>query len=133
MLCQELTSTLREGVACPGEEVTFTCTIRGSQNLTTLVLIWNSDEYIGTPLRFTTENMLGATGMSMIDGNVTATATLTSISNVGGIPVLVSELSVVANQASMVTCLSQTSGNITSTMFTISGMCIIHVYMHVYI
>ena len=131
VLSQELISTLREGnYACPREKVTFTCTIRGSQNLTTLVLVWSSDEYIGNPLRFSIEDMLGTTRMSMINGNVTATATLTSISNVGGIPILVSQLRITAKQASMVTCLSQTSGNTASTMFRISGMCIILVHIH---
>ena len=122
--CQELTSTLRgRSHACPDEEVIFTCTVRGSQTLTSLILAWSSVEYIGQgdPLRFTTDNIPGTTRPSMINGNVTAT--LTSNTNISRVPVLVSELRIVADQASTVTCTSETIPSENSAMFNVSGTC----------
>ena len=122
--CQELTSTLRDrSHVCPNEEVTFTCTVRGSQNLTTLILAWSSVEYIGQgdPLRFTTDNVPGATRTSMIDGNVTAT--LISNTDINGVPVLVSELCIVVDQASTVTCGSESTSSEDSAVFNVSGTC----------
>ena len=94
--------------------------------MTSLILAWSSTEYIGQgdPLRFTTEDLPGMIRTSIINrnGNVTATATLTSNTNVGEIPVLVSELRIVADQASVVTCTSETGGGTASMkMFNISG------------
>ena len=124
MSCQELTSTLREGNhACPGEEVIFTCTVRGSQTLTTLILAWSSPEYIGQgdPLRFITLDMPGTNRTSMTDGNVTAT--LISNTNIDGVPTLVSELRIIADQASTVTCTSEATTSEDSAMFNVSGTC----------
>ena len=125
--CQELTSTLRnESHACRGDEVIFTCTIRGSPILTTLVLAWSSTEYIGgNPLRFTTQDTPGENNLtSEINGNVIAT--LISNTDINGVPTLVSELRIVADQASTVTCGSQATSRINSTMFHVSGTYNIH-------
>ena len=58
----------------------------------------------------------------MMDGSVTATATLTSKPNINGVPVLVSELRIIADQASNVTCTSNTNSSPMSKVFAISGM-----------
>ena len=121
--CQELTSTLRgRSHACRGEEVIFTCTIRGSQTLTSLILAWSSDEYIGqgvNPLRFTTDSVPGTNRTSTINGNVTAT--LTRNTNISGVPTLESELHIVADQASTVTCTSEITSSRMSQEFNVSG------------
>ena len=100
--CQELTSTLSEGNrTCPGEEVTFTCTTRGSS---TLALAWESNEYIGQGdlLQFTQLDRPGMSIASMINENVTATLTKNTDEN--GTPILESELRIVADLGSVVTC-----------------------------
>ena len=125
--CQEsiLTSTLRVGrVACPGEEVTFTCTVRDSSTLPVLQLTWSSDEYIGSGdlLQFTTNNSPGTSDSRMINGNVTAILTNNTIIN--GVRLLVSTLHIVAVQASMLTC-RVTNRAPVSVGFSISGMYIV--------
>ena len=95
----ELTSTLPEGqLACPGDEVIFTCTIRGSSTLTNLIISWSSPEYIGTNelLQFTTSNMIESSQPSMINGDVVATLTNNTIIN--GVPLLESQLQIIANK-----------------------------------
>ena len=86
--------------------------------MTNLILAWSSTEYIGGGnfLQFTSNRMLGSTESSM---NVVAT--LTNNTNVGGVPVLVSELRIVADQASVVMC-SGTNGVTVSMEFSISGI-----------
>lgn len=125
---QELTSTLREGnYTCPGEEVIFTCTIRGSSGLSVFVLGWSSTEYIGQggSLQLSTANMLGDIRTSIgMDGNITATATLTNNTIDNGDRVLQSTLRITATMASTVTC-SGTGGGTGSIEFSISGT-----YMH---
>ena len=119
--CQELTSTLREGNrTCPGDVVIFTCTIRGSSSL---VLAWSSSEYIGQGnfLQFTTENLPGTIRTSVINGNVTATRT--SNTNDNGVSVLESELHIVADQSSTVTC--TVANGAMSREFSIAGKYII--------
>ena len=125
MSCQELTSTLREGNrACLGDEVIFTCGIRGSSNLSVLVLGWSSTEYIGQEgsLQLSTANMIGhnETGTDM-DGNITATATLTNNTIDNEERVLESTLNITAVEASTVTC-EGASGDPASIQFTISGI-----------
>ena len=123
--CQELTSTLREGNrTCPGDEVIFNCTVRAPSTLPVLVLAWSSTEYIGQggSLQFSTADMLGAVETSVMDGNVTATATLTNYTNVSGELVLESTLCITAVVASTVTC-SGSNGVPASIGFTISGTC----------
>ena len=120
--CQELTSTLREGnQSCPGEEVIFTCTIRGPSTLSVLVLGWSSDEYIES-LQLSTADMIGhvETSTSM-DGIVTATATVTNNTNVNGELILESTLRITAVEASVVTCISSADGGTESIRFSISG------------
>ena len=56
----------------------------------------------------------------MINGNVTAT--LRSKTDIDGEPVLVSELRIIADQASTVTCTSVTLSSNMSEVFNISGM-----------
>jgi hypothetical protein len=117
--CQELTSTLREGnYSCQGEEVIFTCTLRGS-----LGLEWRSPSYIedGNPLQFSTASVVGRDTTSMINGMITATARLTRNTDDNGMPVLGSTLRITAAEASMVTC-SGTSGGTESVEFFISGI-----------
>ena len=121
--CQELASTLREGnLTCPGEEVIFKCTIRGSSTLPVLVLEWRSAEYIGQDgsLQLSTTDSLGEVEESMMDGIVTATATLINSTNIGGVLILESTLRIVANEASVVTCRG-TNGVTESIEFSISG------------
>ena len=121
--CQELTSNLREGNrTCPGEEVIFTCTIRGpSTTLPVLVLVWSSDEYISRSLQLSTANMLGDVEISTgMDGNITATATVTNIANVNGERILECTLRITAIEPSTVTC-SGTDIGTTSISFSISG------------
>ena len=126
--CQELTTSLPEGNdACIRNEVNFTCTIRGSPNLTVLILSWSSDEYIGrgdgVALQFTSEAISGKSVASTINENVTAI--LTNNTNVSGVPVLVSELRIVgARQDSTIRCDSALlSGSSTSTRFFVPGTC----------
>ena len=125
--CQELTTLLpQDDGACMRNEVTFTCTIRGSQRLTMLVLAWSSLEYIGDGrlLHFFSSNTPGTNRTSMINGNVTAT--LTNNTMIDGVPELVSVLHVVgANQSSMIKCESVTNGSSASTEFVSSGIIII--------
>ena len=118
----ELRSTLREGNrTCPGDEVIFTCTVRGPSSLPVLVLAWSSTEYVSRSLQLSTANMLGdvETSTSM-DGSITATAILTNITNVNGEQVLESMLRITAAVASIVTC-SGTNGVTRSIRFSISG------------
>ena len=57
----------------------------------------------------------------MINGNVTAK--LTSNIDIDGVPILVSELHIIADQASTVTCTSETTTSSNNTLFNVSGMC----------
>ena len=122
---QVLTSTLREGNrVCPGDEVTFTCTIRGSSSLSFIAVGWSSPEYItgqGSSLQLSTANTIGDVETSTdMDGNVTATATVTNNTNINEELVLESMLRITAVESSMVTC-RDTSGGTESIEFTISG------------
>ena len=132
--CQELTSTLHEGSrACPGEEVIFTCTVRGPSSLSVIAVAWSSAEYIGqgVSLQLSTANMIGAVeALTDMDGNITATATVINISNVNGELVMESTLRITAIEASVVTC-SGTSGSPASIGFSISGACI-HIIINNY-
>ena len=123
MLCQQqqqLNSTLHEGTyACQGEEVVFTCTVSDS-TLSVLVIGWSSDEYIGPGalLQFTTDNVLGDTRTSMINGNVTAI--LTRNVNDSGVLMVESTLRIVATVPSEVTCGVTNRQDVSST-FSVSG------------
>ena len=123
--CQDLRSTLREGNrACSGEEVTFTCTVRGPSSLSVISLAWSSTEYIGQggSLQFSTANMIGAVENSTMDGNITATATVTNNTNVDGELILESTLRITAVEASTVICLSSADGGSETIELSISGM-----------
>ena len=124
--CQELTSTLREGnYTCPGEEVIFTCTVRGPSSLPILTLAWSSTEYIGqsSSLQLSTANMIGDIETSAgMDGSITATATVTNNINVNGELELETTLRIIAIEASTVTCRDPNIGP-ASIEFTISGTC----------
>ena len=67
--------------ACPGEEVIFTCTVRGPSSLSDLVLAWSSTEYIGqadSMIQLSTADiMLGTVERSIMNGSTIATATVT--------------------------------------------------------
>ena len=126
MSCQDLRSTLRQGNrTCPGEEVIFTCTIRGPSTLSVIAVAWSSTEYIGQggSLQLSTANMLGhvetSTGM---DGSITATATVTNKTNVNGELILETTLRITAVEASTVTCRDPNRGP-ASIEFTVSGTC----------
>ena len=121
--CQELTSTLREGNrTCQGEEVVFTCTVRGPSSLSAVTLAWSSTEYISRSLQLSTTDGLGAVLTSSMDGNITATATVTNIANITGELILESTLRITAVVASMVTCMSGAAGGGTASIeFFISG------------
>ena len=66
----------------------------------------------------------------MINENVVATLTRNAVTD--GAPELVSELRIVADQASMVTCNSVTNASTASIQFDISGTCIMHDYTNAY-
>ena len=95
--------------------------------MTNLILAWSSTEYIGQGdlLRFTTLEIPGAKRTSEINGNVTAT--LISNTNISGVPTLVSELRIVADRASTVTCRSETISSEDSIMFSVSGIVWIYI------
>ena len=88
-----------------------------------LTLAWSSAEYIGQNnlLQFTTLNMPGMNVSSMINGNVTAI--VTNNANIDGVPTLISELRIVADQASTVICTVQ-NGSEASKEFYITGTCV---------
>ena len=123
--CQELTSTLREGNrTCPGEEVTFTCTVRGPSSLSVIAVAWSSTEYIGQggSLQLSTVDMLGHVETSIgMDGNIAATATVTNKTNVNGELTLETTLRITAIEASTVTC-RDPNGGPASIEFTVSGI-----------
>ena len=125
--CQELTSTLREGSrACPGEEVIFTCTVRGPSTLSVIAVAWSSAEYIGQggSFQLSTANMIGHVETSTdMNGSIIATATVINNTNVNGELILESTLRITAIEASVVKC-SGTSGSPASIRFSISGACI---------
>ena len=120
--CQELTSTLHEGNrTCQGEEVIFTCTLRGQSSV--LAVAWNSIEYIGQggSLQLSTVNMIGDNETRTdVNGNVTATATVTNIANVAGEHILETTLHITAVEASTVTCRDPNRGP-ASIEFTVLG------------
>ena len=114
-------------------EVTFNCTVRGLRNLTSLVLAWSSNEYIGEGniLRFLSIDSPDTSKTSMINENVIAT--LKSNTVIDGVPELVSVLRVVgANRSSVITCESVTNGSSASTEFVSSGIMIILI-LYIYI
>ena len=89
----------------------------------TFVLAWSSTEYIGQggSLQLSTANMIGAVETSTgMDGNITATATLTNNTIDNRDRVLESTLRITATVASTMRC-SDTSGGTESIEFSISG------------
>ena len=95
--------------------------------MSVLVLAWSSPEYIigqGRSLQLSTANMLGdvETLSTDMDGSITATATVTNITNVTGELVLESTLRITATVNSTVTCTSGAAGGGTASIkFYISG------------
>ena len=122
--CQVLTSTLREGNrTCPGEEVIFTCTVRGPSSSSVIAVAWSSSEYIGQggTLLLSTADMIGEVERSTdMDGSITATATVTNNTNVNGELILKTTLRITAVEASAVTCTNPNGGS-ASIEFTFSG------------
>ena len=86
-----------------------------------MILAWRSAEYIeqGAPLRFTTASVRGTNKTSEINGYVTAI--LISNTDINGVRTLVSELHIVADQASTVNCTSETTTSVASAMLNIAG------------
>ena len=95
-----------------------------------LILAWSSTEYIGqgNALRFTAEDTSGENRTSEINGDVTAT--LTSNTNIDGVPVLVSELRIATNRSSSVVCRSVTTSSVNTTVLNVAGTVRIHVHVH---
>ena len=88
-----------------------------------IAVAWSSAEYIGqgSSLQLSTANMIGAVETSTdMDGNITATATVTNNTNVNGELVLESTLNITAVMTSVVTC-SGINGFTASIGFTVSG------------
>ena len=85
-----------------------------------LTLAWSSVEYIGQDnlLQFTTLDMPGISKSSVINGNVTAT--VTNNTNINGVPTLVSELRIIADQPSNVTC-TVPGGDAANEQFYVTG------------
>ena len=98
-----LTDSLQPGQsACPKENVIFTCIVRGSRTLS-----WASDEYIGTggtQLEFSTADHDGLRVNSTV--NPDTFAVLTNVTDDGETILLESELHIVSNQSSTVSCLT---------------------------
>ena len=128
VLAQELTSTLHfrtesgEHYAYVGENVTFTCVIRGSNSIA-----WSSDEYIGTDslrIEFSSVESEGTTQTPPIDNGWTV-AELTSISVVDGITtVMVSKLHIIIQplfRTSSVMCHDLGNGPSNSTSFNLES------------
>ena len=102
--CQvTLTDSLQPGQsACPKEIVIFTCIVRGSRTL-----FWASDEYIGTggtQLEFSTADHDGQRFNSTV--NPDTFAVLTNVTDDDETILLKSELHIVSNQSSKVSCLT---------------------------
>ena len=114
-----LNSTLQPGEPVyPGQEIIFYCESRGS------VMVWQSDQYIGTggrqlELTFSdTPNTTHSAG-----GNPNTVATLLSVYHQNGEVVLVSKLRIIvlsSNQPANVTCLNVGSGTRTESSFVVS-------------
>ena len=89
--------------ACPGENITFSCTVNGSQSLS-----WASDEYIGTGgflLEFSNHSKKGVPKYGIV--NPDTFAVLTDVISIGETFLLQSELYIiVSNQSSTVYCLT---------------------------
>lgn len=125
IISQKLTSTLPEhGNACPGEKITFNCVVMGSEHLTSLILAWSSEEYIGRGnfLQFTTSNQDGDSTEGTRADNVTAS--LISVGSTNGIPSLTSELSIVLSVTfpkPTITCHSLSNGSESNIQFDVIG------------
>ena len=101
--------------ACPGENITFTCIVRGSR-----ILSWSSDEYIGTDdvVDFTTNDTKGEKRYI----NKTDTyATLIDVKSGDQELSLESELHIRSNQSSPVSCMTGNNENRQSIHFTVLG------------
>jgi hypothetical protein len=113
-----LIDSLGTGInACPGEIVTFTCTVNGSR-----ILSWNSNEYIGgsrsgLQLEFSTLDKVGLRINSSISQDTYAT--LEKVVNSNGISSLQSTLHIVTNQSSIISCLSVNNSTMKSINFKV--------------
>ena len=101
--------------ACPGEDVIFTCEVRGADTL-----IWSSNEYIGaesngSQLEFTTHDEIGARMNCSIDPENNY-----AILNQND-PYLQSDLHIRSNQSSRVSCRNINTGSKQSIDFTVLG------------
>ena len=101
--------------ACPEENITFTCIVKGAHSL-----LWSSDEYIGAgeELDFTTEDQEGRKKYS--DANPDTYATLINVVKSGEAS-LESELHIRSNQSSRVSCKTGNAGSKQSYNFTVLG------------
>ena len=105
--------------ACPEENITFTCIVKGVHTLS-----WSSDEYIGTGgtlLPFTTEDQEGT---KKCINNSDTCATLINVVTSGEIS-LESQLHIQSNQSSRVSCIAGNAENKQSINFNVlrDGMC----------
>ena len=116
-----MTTSLEVGKsACPGEIIIFNCIVNGSQTL-----FWSS-EYIGTggiQLEFSTANRIGERQNSSV--NPDTFATLINVTDNGRNSLLQSELHIMSNQSSTVSCLTTNAGSEQSIAFIVlgDGMC----------
>ena len=115
-----LTASLGTGKsACPGESITFMCIVSGSRTL-----FWSSNEYISTggiQLEFTTSDRVGKRLNSSV--NPDTFAILTNVVNDGKTTLLQSELHIVTNQSSIVSCLTVNSRMSITFNVLSDGMC----------
>ena len=113
-----LTDSLEPGQsACPRETLIFYCTVKGSR-----ILYWSSNEYIGTggvQLEFSTTDEIGDRKNSSV--NPDTFAILTNDTDAGGTMLLQSELHIVSNQSSKVSCLTTDAGSRQSIDFSVLG------------
>ena len=120
-----LTYSLEPGQsACPKENVIFNCIVRESR-----ILLWASDEYIGTDgeqLEFSTADRDGDRMNSSV--NQDTFAILTNVTDHGGTILLQSELHIVSTQSSIVSCLTTDAASRRSIDFNVLGdsMCKYH-------
>ena len=88
-LCSSINLS-QNSFVCPGQSLTFTCTTNGSP-----ILAWSSSQYVGSPLFFSSEDMVGTSrpshnGASI--GNLTNHTNLTNLDSNSTVIILESQL-----------------------------------------
>ena len=104
--------------ACPSEMVSYSCSVIGSR-----ILSWSSDAYIGTGgirLEFSTSNPVGQRMNSQINPKISAV--LTNVTDDGMNIFLKSELFIVVNQSSTISCSANTGSRQIRDLYVLLGM-----------